>query len=172
MFSRSNVRPSFYQKHCFQLALKSGEFVLVLDSQCCENYNFADDTRGRDTKGARGCAGRAGCTTNASAHTSSLDAWSRRSAALVARAARVLLRMPKTATRAALKAAPVAASRAMTAHALHAIVPVAQAALRSHPLSCAATPAYSEFHPLHELRDGRCYSYCALCGYGTRTARG
>ena len=26
--------------------------------------------------------------------------------------------------------------------------------------------------PLHELRDGRCYSYCALCGYGTRTARG
>ena len=87
------------------------------------------NSRGRDTKGARSCASLAGCTTNASALTTSLNAWSRRRAALVARAARVLLQMPKAATRAARKAAPVAASRAMMAHALHEIVPVARAAL-------------------------------------------
>jgi len=87
------------------------------------------NSRGRDTKGARSCASIAGCTTNASALTSSLNAWSRRRAALVARAARVLLQMPKAATRAARTAAPVAASRAMTAHALHEIVPVSRAAL-------------------------------------------
>ena len=86
------------------------------------------NSRGRDTKGARSCASLAGCTTNASALTTSLNAWSRRRAALVARAARVLLQMPKAATRAARTAAP-AASRAMTADALHENVPGARAAL-------------------------------------------
>ena len=132
------------------------------------------NSRGRDTKGARSCASLAGCTTNASALTTSLNAWSRRRAALVARAARVLLQMPKAATRAARKAAPVAASRAMTAHALHELCRLHEQryCIRSHLLSCAVTPAYSELHQPHELRDGRCYSCRKLRGYGTRSARG